>query len=232
MKAFYCAGTHWDREWYEPFQEYRMWLVELIDGLLDLLDSDPDYRCFHLDGQAIVVQDYLDIRPDQKDRLLEHLRNGRILAGPWHVLPDEWLISSESYIRNIMKGMRTCRSLGFEPMDFAYTPDQFGHVAALPMIMTGFGLKTGIVSAMVDYPIGELIAERVRAMGVKPFYKHFKHDGVHGPNMATVFSDRGQGMRAWSPTGSRITAATTPFSPTCVVIGSNAAGRRRTLRST
>ncbi len=59
-----------------------------------------------------------------------------------------------------------------------------------------FGLKTGIASAMVDYPIGHLIAERVRAMGVKPFYKHFKHDGVHGPNMATVYSDRGQGVRA------------------------------------
>src|SRR5580693_7374641 len=59
-----------------------------------------------------------------------------------------------------------------------------------------FRLKTGIVSAMVDYPIGELIAERVRAMAVKPFYKHFKHDGVHGPNMATVYSDRGQGVRA------------------------------------
>ena len=49
---------------------------------------------------------------------------------------------------------------------------------------------------MVDYPIGDLIAERVRAMGVKPFYKHFKHDGVNGPNMATVYSDRGQGVRA------------------------------------
>src|ERR1043166_4819449 len=59
-----------------------------------------------------------------------------------------------------------------------------------------FGLQTGIVSAMVDYPIGDLIAERVRAMGVKPFYKRFKHDGVHGPNMATVYSDRGQGVRA------------------------------------
>ena len=58
-----------------------------------------------------------------------------------------------------------------------------------------FGLKTGIVTAMVDYPIGELIAERVRAMGVKPFYKHFKHNGVTGPNMATVYSDRGQGVR-------------------------------------
>lgn len=58
-----------------------------------------------------------------------------------------------------------------------------------------FKLKTGIASAMVDYPIGDLIAERVRAMGVTPFYKHFKHDGVAGPNMATVYSDRGQGVR-------------------------------------
>src|SRR5260221_3801745 len=59
-----------------------------------------------------------------------------------------------------------------------------------------FGLQTGVASAMVDYRIGHLIAERVKAMGVKPFYKHFKHDGVHGPNMATVYSDRGQGVRA------------------------------------
>ena len=59
-----------------------------------------------------------------------------------------------------------------------------------------FRLNTGIASAMVDYPIGDLIAERVRAMGVRPFYKRFKHDGVRGPNMATVYSDRGQGVRA------------------------------------
>src|SRR5208283_3434940 len=59
-----------------------------------------------------------------------------------------------------------------------------------------FGLQTGIATAMVGYPVGDLIAERVRAMGVKPFYKHFQHDGVHGPNMATVYSDRGQGVRA------------------------------------
>jgi 2-dehydro-3-deoxygluconokinase len=59
-----------------------------------------------------------------------------------------------------------------------------------------FRMRTGIATAMVDYPIGDLIAERVRAMGVQPFYKRFKHDGVHGPNMATVYSDRGQGLRA------------------------------------
>src|SRR5437764_12134789 len=60
----------------------------------------------------------------------------------------------------------------------------------------GFGMATAIASAMVDYPIGELIAERVRAMGVKPFYKRFKHNGVNGPNMAAVYSDRGYGVRA------------------------------------
>src|SRR5438034_6386284 len=59
-----------------------------------------------------------------------------------------------------------------------------------------FRMRTGIATAMVDYPIGELIAERVRAMGVRPFYKHFAHDGVAGPNMATVYSDRGFGARA------------------------------------
>jgi 2-dehydro-3-deoxygluconokinase len=59
-----------------------------------------------------------------------------------------------------------------------------------------FRLKTGVASAMVDYPVGDLIAERVRAMGVTPFYKRFDHDGVAGPNMATVYSDRGQGVRA------------------------------------
>jgi 2-dehydro-3-deoxygluconokinase len=58
-----------------------------------------------------------------------------------------------------------------------------------------FGLKTGIATAMVDYPVGEMIADRVKSMGVKPFYKHFKHNGVNGPNMATVYSDRGQGVR-------------------------------------
>ena len=59
-----------------------------------------------------------------------------------------------------------------------------------------FRMNTGIATAMAEYPIGDLIAERVRAMGVKPFYKRFAHNGVNGPNMATVYSDRGQGVRA------------------------------------
>lgn len=144
MKAFYCPGTHWDREWYEPFQGFRMWLVDLIDETMDLLEKDPEYRCFHLDGQTVVLEDYLEIRPEQRERLIGHLKSGRLIAGPWYNLPDEWLVSGESFIRNLLAGARVSRELGFDPMEFAYTPDQFGHIAGLPMIMTGFGLKAGI----------------------------------------------------------------------------------------
>ena len=145
MKAYYCVGTHWDREWYEAFQEFRMWLVELIDELMDLMDREPEFRVFHLDGQSVMIEDYLKVRPEQRERLLGFLRAGRIVAGPLYVLPDEWLISGESFVRNFMVGMQKCRELGVEPLDFSYTPDQFGHIAALPMIAAGFGFRTGIV---------------------------------------------------------------------------------------
>lgn len=144
MKAYFINGTHWDREWYEPFQEFRMWLVETIDEVMDVMERDPEYRCFHLDGQTIVLEDYLYVRPEQRERLTKHLREGRLLVGPWYNLPDEWLISGESFVRNLMKGARICREFGVAPMKFAYTPDQFGHIAALPMIMAGFDLPAGI----------------------------------------------------------------------------------------
>lgn len=145
MKAYYIAGTHWDREWYEPFQTFRSWLVDVIDGAMDLMDREPEFVCFHLDGQAVLLEDYLEVRPDQRERLVEHLKSGRLVAGPWYNLPDEWLISGESFIRNLSRGMRVCRELDVEPMNFGYTPDQFGHIAALPMIMTGFGIAAGIM---------------------------------------------------------------------------------------
>lgn len=145
MKAFYCVGTHWDREWYKTFQEFRMWLVECVDKAMDLIEEEEVFKAFHLDGQTIVIDDYLQIKPEAKERLLKHLKDRTILAGPWYNLPDEWLLSGESLIRNLMRGYRDCRELGIEPLDYAYTPDQFGHIAALPMIMGGFGLKAGIV---------------------------------------------------------------------------------------
>lgn len=145
MKAFYCVGTHWDREWYKTFQEFRMWLVECVDKAMDLLENEETFRAFHLDGQTIVVDDYLQIRPESRERFLKLVKERRILIGPWYNLPDEWLLSGESLIRNLMRGFRDCARLGVKPLDYAYTPDQFGHIAALPMIMGGFGFKAGIV---------------------------------------------------------------------------------------
>ncbi|MBW7863931.1 MAG: hypothetical protein H3C30_05890, partial [Candidatus Hydrogenedentes bacterium] len=81
MKAFYCVGTHWDREWYEPFQEFRRWLVELVDELMDLMAADPDYKNFHLDGQTVVLEDYLEIRPERREELVRLLRERRLLVG-------------------------------------------------------------------------------------------------------------------------------------------------------
>jgi glutamate 2,3-aminomutase len=141
IQAFYIAGTHWDREWYEPFQEYRMWLVQTIDHILDLLDEDPEYRVFHLDGQAVMLEDYLEIRPEQRIRLLKRLEEGKLIAGPWYCQPDELLISGESFIRNLSLGIRMIQGLGIEPMREGYCPDMFGHISSLPVIFAGFDFK-------------------------------------------------------------------------------------------
>ncbi|MBP8129494.1 MAG: hypothetical protein KA184_07915 [Candidatus Hydrogenedentes bacterium] len=188
MKAYYCVGTHWDREWYEPFQEFRMWLVELIDEVMDLMDRDPEYRCFHLDGQTIVLEDYLYVRPEQRERLMRFLRDRRLLVGPWYNLPDEWLISGESFVRNLMKGARICRDFGVKPAQFAYTPDQFGHIAALPMIMAGFGLRCGICwrgTQDEEYPAqfvwvgpdgSRMVTHKLKDHGgYTPFLLHVRH---------------------------------------------------------
>src|SRR2546423_1568774 len=103
------SHTHWDREWYLTFQQFRLKLVHLVDNLLALLERDPDFKYFMLDGQAIVLEDYLAVRPEQEAILREHIQKGRILIGPWHILPDMFLVGPESHIRNLLEGERTTR---------------------------------------------------------------------------------------------------------------------------
>ena len=91
----FIAHTHWDREWYLTFEQFRRRLVQLIDHLVDLLESDPRFRSFHLDGQTIVLEDYLAIRPGQGERLARLVRDGRILVGPWYQQNDLFLTSAE-----------------------------------------------------------------------------------------------------------------------------------------
>jgi alpha-mannosidase len=133
------SHTHWDREWYKPYQDFRLQLVRLIDGLLEILARDREYKFFMLDGQTIVLEDYLEIRPEREAELRRHIRAGRILIGPWHILPDEFLVSPESTIRNLLEGARLCRDFGAR-MPVGYTPDPFGHIGQLPQILRGFGI--------------------------------------------------------------------------------------------
>jgi mannosylglycerate hydrolase len=133
------SHTHWDRAWYCTFQEYRVRLVRLIDNLLDILKTNPDYRVYMLDGQMSVLDDYLEARPSKADELRGHCRSGRIQVGPWFVLADEFLVSPESLIRNLQLGHKLGEAYG-GVMKIGYVPDGFGHIAQLPQILRGFGI--------------------------------------------------------------------------------------------
>src|SRR6266567_1504157 len=135
--------THWDREWYQTFQQFRMRLVSTIDTLLDILDRDPKFSYFMLDGQTIVLDDYLEVCPEQEERLRQHIRAGRILVGPWYLQPDEFLVSGEALVRNLQIGLHRASQFG-EPMHVGYVPDCFGHIAQLPQILRGFGIDNAI----------------------------------------------------------------------------------------
>ncbi|PJH75326.1 MAG: hypothetical protein CO064_07285, partial [Anaerolineae bacterium CG_4_9_14_0_8_um_filter_58_9] len=135
------SHTHWDREWYLTFQQFRLKLVHLIDGLLDILAHDRNFKYFMLDGQTIVLDDYLLMRPEREADLRRYIKNGRILVGPWHILPDEFLVSPEATIRNLLEGDRTCRKYGPKMM-VGYIPDPFGHIGQMPQILRGFGIDS------------------------------------------------------------------------------------------
>ncbi|MDH2430662.1 alpha-mannosidase [Sphaerisporangium sp. TRM90804] len=130
--------THWDREWYLPFQRFRMGLVRMLDEVLDFLEADPAYR-FTMDGQLAAVEDYLEIRPERRADLARFVGEGRFAAGPWTILSDEFLCSGETLIRNLEFGLRGARELG-GAMEVGYLPDQFGHCAQMPQILALAGL--------------------------------------------------------------------------------------------
>jgi alpha-mannosidase len=138
--------THWDREWYLPFEQFRLRLGAVVDGVLDTLERDPSFPSFTLDGQAIVLEDYLEVRPENEGRLRALLAAGRLEVGPSYVLPDEILVGGESLVRNLLLGRRVCRRFGVEPSDAGYLPDSFGHPAQLPQILAGFGIRTFLFS--------------------------------------------------------------------------------------
>ncbi|MGH7625572.1 MAG: glycosyl hydrolase-related protein [Gemmatimonadaceae bacterium] len=129
--------THWDREWYHPVGRFRQRLVALLDELLDAPEL-PD-AAFLLDGQTVLLDDYLAVRPERRDALREALQRGALEAGPWYVLGDELIPSGEALVRNLLEGRHVLRRLHADSPPVLYSPDAFGHPAMLPAIASGFG---------------------------------------------------------------------------------------------
>lgn len=140
MKAFVVSHTHWDREWYGTRESFRVMLVSVVERLLDLLEAEPAFAAFMLDGQAIVLDDYCAVKPAGRARLERLIRDGRILVGPWYVLPDEFLVSGEAHVRNYLIGSRICEGYG-GCMRVGYLPDSFGHPSQMPQILDGLGMR-------------------------------------------------------------------------------------------
>ena len=138
--------THWDREWYQPFQGFRGRLVAMVDDLIEVLESDPRFEYFFFDGQTIVLQDYLEVRPDMRERLGDLIAEGRIGVGPWYDMPDEFLVSGEALVRNLMKGVRMAESFGAEAVRCGYVCDLFGHDSQLPQILRGFDISSAVIA--------------------------------------------------------------------------------------
>src|SRR5580693_3654069 len=136
--------THWDREWYKSYQDFRLNLVDMVDLLIPLLESDPSYSYFMLDGQMAVVDDYLEIRPEAEDRMRALAGAGRLSMGPWYILLDEFLVSGETIIRDLQMGLRRSAAFG-GPTEIGYLPDMFGHVAQMPQILALAGFEHTVV---------------------------------------------------------------------------------------
>ena len=152
------CNSHWDREWAYPFEETRLLLLEFMDNLLDLLDADPDFHSFTMDAQTICLDDYLELRPEMRDRIAKHVKSGRLIIGPWYSLPEEYICNGESIVRNIVIGHRFAEELGKVSKN-GYTPFSYGQTSQMPQIYNGFGIDTIIFYRGINTPKSEYILE-------------------------------------------------------------------------
>ena len=141
--AYVVSHTHWDREWYLPYHRFRVSLVRIVDQVLDALENDESFEHFLLDGQTVVLEDYLEARPEEAERIAALVRGGALSIGPWYVLPDEFLVSGEATVRNLLIGHAVAGEFG--PVQKAgYMPDSFGHIAQMPQILRRAGIDSFI----------------------------------------------------------------------------------------
>lgn len=151
-KVYIISHSHWDREWYMAYEQHHMRLVELMDDLLELFEHDPDFNSFHLDGQTIILDDYLEVRPEKRAALQKAIDAGKLRIGPFYILQDDFLISSESNTRNMLIGMEESKKWG-TPVMLGYFPDTFGNMGQTPQMMKQANLEAAAFGRGVK-PIG------------------------------------------------------------------------------
>ncbi len=144
-QVHYVLSTHWDREWFLTQQDYRYRLVQLLDRIIDGLLSGELRGPFQTDGQAIPLEDYLEIRSERRELVQQLVQAGRLVVGPWYVLPDEFLVAGESLVRNLKFGRQWVRDLGGRPSDAGFVCDLFGHNSQMPQIFAGFNIRGGFI---------------------------------------------------------------------------------------
>jgi alpha-mannosidase len=181
--VYVVPHTHWDREWYATFETFRAQLVELWDQLLTLTEADPDFR-FLMDGQTVVIDDYLEVRPQAKARLEGAIRRRQIQVGPWYTLPDEFLVSGETLLRNLQRGIAAAEAHGGS-MRVGYLPDSFGHAAQMPQLYHQLGFRYAAVWRGVPLEIDRVAFSWEAPDGSRILTAYMGNSYAHGVDLPT-----------------------------------------------
>lgn len=131
---------HWDREWYFTAEESKILLVNDMEEIMTMLEENADYPYFVMDGQTAVIEDYLSVKPENKERMKKLIDQGKLIIGPWYTQTDEMVVGGESIVRNLLYGKLDCEPFGSRMM-IGYLPDSFGQSERLPQILNGFDIK-------------------------------------------------------------------------------------------
>lgn len=143
MKKVYAyAHTHWDREWYREYEEFRVRLVEVFDDILNKLKNN-ELKTFYFDGQTSALEDYLEIKPQNETIIKQFIKEGRLFVGPYYCSTDSFLVDAESLIKNLQYGIKKSKELGCNEF-ISYNADTFGHSAHLPSIIKHFEIEYGM----------------------------------------------------------------------------------------
>lgn len=142
-KVHIVPHMHWDREWYFSTEESRILLVNNMEEILEMLETNPDYPYYVLDGQTSILEDYFAVKPENKERVKKLVQQGKLIIGPWYTQTDEMVVGSESIVRNLLYGIKDSQEFG-SPMMIGYLPDSFGQSSQMPQILNGFDIKYSI----------------------------------------------------------------------------------------